>query len=95
MDNRIVNRFDKVEDRLDAIDRTLVKQENVLEVHVKRTNLLEESLKEVNDKVKPLEIDNERAKFYFKLATKILLAGGALGGSGVGIKALLGIISGS
>lgn len=42
--NRIVGKLDKLDDRLDSVDKTLVKQELNLQEHMRRSDLLEEQM---------------------------------------------------
>ena len=55
MEERILNKLDKIEDRLDRIDVTLAKQHEQIAYHIKRTNLLEESLKPIQKHVSFME----------------------------------------
>lgn len=50
-DQRILDKLDEMDKRIDNIDITLAKQHVSLEEHIKRTNLLEEQLKPVNKHV--------------------------------------------
>ena len=50
--NRILDKLDKLDDRLNSIDKTLVKQEENLAEHMRRTNILEKKLEPVEDHVK-------------------------------------------
>lgn len=59
MDNRemerILVKLDKIEDRLDSIDKTLIKNTESLEYHIKRTDLLQEQVKTLDTNLKPVE----------------------------------------
>lgn len=44
---RIFNKIDKMDERLNNIDTSLVRQTVSLEEHVKRTNLLEDEIKPI------------------------------------------------
>lgn len=48
---RVLNKLDKIDDKLNSIDKTLVKQEENLAEHMRRTELLEEALKPVEEHV--------------------------------------------
>ncbi len=50
-DQRILDKLDEMDKRLDNIDVTLAKQHVSLEEHIKRTNLLEEKLDPVEKHV--------------------------------------------
>jgi hypothetical protein len=63
------------------MDITLVKQQGILDEHVKRTNLLE-------DKIKPFEIRETQVKLLLKIGAGLL----ALGAGGIGVKELISLI---
>lgn len=54
LDDKLEEKLNKVEDRLDVMDKTLIKQEANLEAHMKRSDLLEQSQDDLKDAVKPL-----------------------------------------
>lgn len=57
MDNRILDKLDKIDERLDTMNVTLAQQETNIALHIKRTNLLEEKLeKQEADRIRPLEL---------------------------------------
>jgi phage shock protein A len=49
---RILDKVDSLDEHLDGISKTLVKQEEQLAYHIYRTNLLEKKLEPVEDHVK-------------------------------------------
>lgn len=51
-EERILDKLDKLDDRLNNIDKTLVKQEENLAEHMRRTDLLEKKFEPVEDHVK-------------------------------------------
>ena len=53
--NRILDKLDKVEDRLDSIDKTLVRQEVQLSEHIRRTELLEKAHESFKEEIKPIK----------------------------------------
>ena len=54
LDDKLEQKLNKVEDRLDTMDKTLVKQEANLEAHMKRSDLLEASQGDLKEAVKPI-----------------------------------------
>lgn len=48
---RIENKIDKLDGRIDNIDVTLGKQHVSLEIHIKRTNILEEEVRKITKHV--------------------------------------------
>ena len=54
LDDKLEQKLTKVEDRLDAMDKTLVKQEANLDAHMKRSDLLEQSQNDLKEHVKPI-----------------------------------------
>lgn len=53
--SQILAKLDKLDDRLDSVDKTLVKQEANLGEHMRRTALLEEDLKPIKKHVGHVE----------------------------------------
>lgn len=51
----IETKVDKLDERLDSIEKVLIKQELNLEIHIKRTNLLEESVGLLRQDLRPVE----------------------------------------
>lgn len=51
----IDTKVDKLDERLDSIEKVLIKQELNLEIHIKRTNLLEESVGLLRQDLRPVE----------------------------------------
>lgn len=68
---RLYSTLDKIENRLDSIDVTLVRQNVTLEEHIKRTKIAEENLNILSSRIEPLEI-------RIKLIDQILKAIGLL-----------------
>lgn len=52
---RIADKLDKIDDRLNSIDKTLAAQHVSIEEHIRRTNLLENDLKPVKRHVTMVE----------------------------------------
>ena len=52
---RVLEKLDKLDDRLDSVDKTLVKQEENLKEHIRRTELLEEELKPIKKHIGHME----------------------------------------
>lgn len=48
-------RTEKQEERLDSIDKTLIKQEEQISYHIKRTDLLEAKADAIEEDIKPLK----------------------------------------
>lgn len=55
----IISKLDKLDDRLDCVDKTLIKQESNLDEHMRRTDLLEK-------KVDPIEAHVHQIKGMLK-----------------------------
>jgi hypothetical protein len=51
----IDDKLDKLNDKLSIIDTTLVKQQTILDEHVRRTNILEERFEPVEEHVNSLK----------------------------------------
>lgn len=69
--SQVIEKLDKLDDRLDSMDKTLVKQEVNLKEHMRRTALLEDELKPVKKHVSHVE-------GAFKLLGALSLIGGLL-----------------
>jgi hypothetical protein len=78
--DRIENKVDKLDERLDSSEKVAIKQESNLEIHMKRSDLLEKSQEDLRTSVKPI------LKAYL-IAWGLIKIIGALG-------VLLGIIGG-
>lgn len=97
--NRMDGKLDKLDDRLDGVDKTLIEQKGILDEHVRRTDLLEQKLeadvRSVRDAL-PKDIEDQirlqRNKFLIN-AAKVLGVVAGLGGGGLGLKELIGLIS--
>ena len=55
LDEKMDKKFDRVEERLDSMDRTLVKQEANLAEHMRRTELAENAIKALDEDLAPIK----------------------------------------
>lgn len=87
-------KIDNVEDRFGKVEITLVKQQSILDEHVRRTNILEDKVdsekKILQDSLEPIKAQGAQMSILIKILAGILGAGGA----GFGIKEILSLISG-
>lgn len=97
--NRMDTKLDKLDDRMDGMASTLVKQQASLDEHIKRSDLLEKKIDLETRAIKedlPKEVENQirlqRNKFLIS-AAKILGVIAGLGGGGFGLKELFTVIS--
>ena len=51
---RVIEKLDKLDERLDSVDKTLIKQESNLSEHMRRTKLLEEKMEPVESHVRSI-----------------------------------------
>ena len=58
----LMKKIDKLDDRLDSIDKTLVKQAASLDEHIRRTNLLEDEMRGLKIEMKPVEEHVQQVK---------------------------------
>lgn len=70
------DKFDKIQESLQSIDKTLVKQSAQLEEHMRRTELAEESIKELGQALQPMQRHVALVEGGLKAVVAI---GGALG----------------
>ena len=96
--NKIDSKLDKLDDRLDEQGKTLVKQQAILDEHVKRTNLLEDKIasdvkqvKEALPDAVQAQIKLARNKFLIQ-ALKIAGIVVGTGAGGMGLKEVIGWI---
>lgn len=64
---KIESKIDRLDERLDCIDKTLVRQEENLRQHMYRTELLEDSVQMLRDEFKPVKDSVAQAKGALKL----------------------------
>lgn len=67
--NRIIDKLDKLDERLDAVDTTLVRNTASLEEHVRRTNLLEQDMRPIKAHV---QLVNTGSKVIVGLGSTLL-----------------------
>lgn len=81
---RVVEQLDKLDDKLDAVDKTLVKQEENLREHMRRTELLEKQHEmlqsDIHEELEPIKSHINQVKGISKfLAAALPLLGAAAG----------------
>ncbi len=79
--------LERIDGRLDSIDKTLVAQQKSLDEHIRRTEILEKE-------VVPLKEQSTQIKILIRVGAVLVTAGG-LGGAGLGLEKLLGAILGA
>ncbi len=72
---RLWDKLDKLDGRLDNMDKTLIKQEANLEVHMARSEANEEMVKILRDQIKPVVNSYDAVV----IAGKVLIAMGGIG----------------
>lgn len=93
--SRMDGKLDKLDDRMDGMAGTLIKQQASLDEHVKRSNLLEEKIELETKKITealPREVEAQIKLARNKFLINALKVGGVvagLGGGGFGIKQLI------
>lgn len=81
--------LEKIDSRLDNIDRTLIKQESNLEQHMARTEANEKMLAILKDEIKPILTHIEA----IKISIKTILGLGAISAAILGIVELVKFFS--
>lgn len=81
--------LEKIDSRLDSIDRTLIKQESNLEQHMARTEANEKMLAILKDEIKPILTHIEA----IKISIKTILGLGAISAAILGIVELVKFFS--
>lgn len=84
---KLDNKLDKTNERLNDIDKTLVKQEASLSEHIRRTEINEEAIGLVRDEMKPVK----KHIYMMEGALKLLGVLSLLVGLLVGVLKLFGI----
>lgn len=74
----VLNKLDKLDDRLDSVDRTLVKQEANLAEHMRRTEILESQHEKLYVELEPVKAHVNQVKAGIKLLAFVLPIIGAL-----------------
>lgn len=69
----IIEKLEKIDDRLLCIDKTLVKQEENLQEHMRRTDLAEERLEKLHVEVTPIKSHVEQVKGAAKFISLLTL----------------------
>lgn len=72
--NKIYDKVEKIDDKVAAIDVTTVKQQSILDEHIRRTVVLENRTDRIFEELKPLK---ERATLVDN-GVKIVIGGGKL-----------------
>ena len=74
--NIIINQLDKLDSRLDSVDKTLVKQEENLKEHMRRTDLLEKQhnsmQKNIHEELEPIKNHVNQVKGISKFAVILI-----------------------
>ena len=69
--DRILDKLDKLDDKVNEIDKTLARNTDSLELHMKRTDLLEKHLEKQDERIKPLIQHVDRVNFVFHIGKYI------------------------
>lgn len=80
---RIEKSLETLSEKVHSIDKTLVRNTDSLEIHIKRTELLEKE-------VAPIKIHVTRVEFVVTWGFKIIAGGGAVTGLGYLLKLIAG-----
>lgn len=64
---RVLDRLDSIDSRLNNVDKTLVKQEMNLDEHMKRSDNLEEMINLVKNDLKPVETHVKSVNLILKI----------------------------
>lgn len=83
--NRVIQQLDKLDERLDSIDRTSVKQEENLREHMRRTALLEKQhdmlRTEIHEDLDPIKAHVNQVKGISKFVMAAIPIIGAIAGA--------------
>lgn len=77
---QIIKKLDKIDDRLGSIDKTLVKQEGNLELHMMRTTMSEKRLEVMEEALKPVTKHVTQLTGVLKFVGAISLCVGTIAG---------------
>ena len=64
---KIIVKLDKLDERLDSVDKTLIKQESSLSEHMRRSLAAEENLQILREEFKPVQNHVSQISGAFKL----------------------------
>lgn len=76
--NLVAKKLDKLDDKLDNVDKTLVKQEINLQEHMRRSDLLEKKQEEIEQEIKEDLIPINNHINQVKGITKFVIIGGPI-----------------
>ena len=74
---RLRDTLEKLDERLETITNSIIRQEVQLEEHIKKTNELEARIKEVDEDLKPLKARLDMASGAVKFGAALLTIVGA------------------
>lgn len=78
--NRVITQIDKLDDKLESVDKTLIKQEENLREHMRRTEILEEQHTRLESELQPIEKHVNQVRGVFKfLSFTIPIIGAIIG----------------
>lgn len=80
MDEKFYEKLEKMDSRLDSIDKTLVKQEVNLDNHIKRTDLLEKHTDKLFRELEPIKKHVNHVEGGMKLLGLLSLVIGVVAG---------------
>ncbi len=87
---RISEKLETIDNRLNTMNETLVRNTVSLEEHIRRTNLLEAAHSELDKKYAPTKERMDKLTFVGALMAGALAMGGAVAGISAAIHRLLG-----
>jgi len=78
--NLILDKFDKLDNKIDNIDKTLVRQEESIKYHIQRTDLLQKQTEKIETEIEPMKKHTAMVegiiKFFGIIALFLSVAGG-------------------
>ena len=71
----VLQKLEKLDDKLDNVDKTLVRNTESLEYHVLRTDMLQDKLNKIEEETKPVLIHVNNIKFLLSIGKWLGLSG--------------------
>jgi len=81
--NKIFDKVEKIDDKVDAIDITTARQQIILDEHIKRTEILETRTEKIFEELKPIKLHVNMVHSSFKMIAWVVAL----------VSAIIGILS--
>lgn len=70
--NRVIVQLDKLDDKLDSVDKTIIKQEENLREHMRRTEIAEKRIENLSEDLEPIQNHVNQVRGGFKILAYVV-----------------------